>query len=508
MSKLLRSVPPLPQVDRGSFCHFNTDAPGERVIYCNGTNVIWRSLAPLANAAEKPEDIFCWRGHTRRTTCVAMSPNSQWVVSGDVDGAIRVWGAKGDNVQKNEYKLWNGAIKDVSWSGDSTRIVAAGDGKEVRAVAMIWDTGSKTGDVAGHTKQVNSISFRSQRPFRVVTGGEDMLVAFHEGPPFKFAKSHNLHSNFVNSVRYSPDGEWCLSAGSDSKVCVYEGKTGELVKEFEKPAGISGSLWAAAWSPDSKRIATAGGDKKLRIWDREAGAQVCEVQVGSATLEDMQTGVSWPSATRVVTVCLDGRLLLWDIAEDGKASLASTVDGTQGPLSCLSRDAKTGVMVQGGSDGILGLTAPDKPMQHKKVGKGIQHVVAHSSSYDGPAVVSVVSLDDCVRRISLDSAEVIGSPVEVKEFMVGVGWLDAAETCLIAAGGKNSFHCISETGIVWSKPAAVPRRPTALGTFPGKYVAVALEKPDGSVGGVQSAQFDILLYSVADAGSQRGHPST
>ena len=35
-------------------------------------------------------------------------------------------------------------------------LVAAGDGKEVRAAAMIWDTGSKTGEVSGHTKQARS----------------------------------------------------------------------------------------------------------------------------------------------------------------------------------------------------------------------------------------------------------------------------------------------------------------------------------------------------------------
>ena len=38
----------------------------------------------------------------------------------------------------------------------SRGLVAAGDGKEVRAAAMIWDTGSKTGEVTGHTKQARS----------------------------------------------------------------------------------------------------------------------------------------------------------------------------------------------------------------------------------------------------------------------------------------------------------------------------------------------------------------
>ena len=48
-----------------------------------------------------------WPGHVKNTTCAAMSPNGQWVASGDTSGAIRLWGAKGEHAQKNEYKLWD-----------------------------------------------------------------------------------------------------------------------------------------------------------------------------------------------------------------------------------------------------------------------------------------------------------------------------------------------------------------------------------------------------------------
>ena len=61
------------------------------------------------------------------------------------------------------------------------------------------------------------------------------------------------------------------------------------MKEFQKPAGLTGSFWAVSWSPDSSRLATAGGDKKVRIWDRESGQQVAEATVGT-TLQDMQVG--------------------------------------------------------------------------------------------------------------------------------------------------------------------------------------------------------------------------
>lgn len=494
--ELLRVMPPLPTTERGTFCSISCDKAGERLLYCSGSNVIWRPTASLTTGGEKAEEIFCWKGHVKNTTCAAMSPNGQWVVSGDTSGAVRLWGAKGEHAQKNEYKLWDGTVKDVGWSDDSGRLVACGDGKEVRAVAMIWDTGSKTGEVTGHTKQVNSISFRSQRPFKIATGGEDMQVAFHQGPPFKFVRSHSTHSNFVNCVRFSPDGEWFLSAGSDAKLCLYDGKEGEFLKEFQKPTGLSGSFWAMAWSPDSSRVATAGGDKKLRIWDRDSGAQVAEAAVGT-NLQDMQVGITWPSASKVISVALDGRLICWEVGSG--LSMEGIVDGTQGPLNCLASDSMTGNLIYGGTQGSIAVTPATGASMRAMVGKGIQHLFAHSKSYAGAPETRVVSLDDCVRRLNLETGE-LSAPVELKEFVVAGGWLDAEETMLLLVSGKRNFHCVSDS-LLWTKPNATERRATSaavLGGRPGK-LAVAMEQPGGYVEGVASNEFDIVYFEVADA---------
>lgn len=500
MVDLLRCVPPLPQTERGHVCIVGADKNGERLLYCNGNNILWRSLTPLVEGmgAETPEDIFCYSEHSKKATCVSMSSNNEWVCSGDVSGSLRVWGAKGDHVLKGEYKLWDGVIKDCSWSGDNTRIVAAGDGKETRAAALIWDTGSKTGNIGGHAKMINSISFRSQRPFRCITGGEDMSVGFHEGPPFKLTKSHSVHTNFVNCVRFSPDGEWAVSAGSDSKLCLYEGKSGEFEKEFEKPKGIAGSLWQCAWSPDSSRVATAGGDKVLRIWDRATATQVFEAKVGEATLDDMQVGLSWVSAERVVTVCLDGRLLCWDVAADGSLKLAAAIEGTQGALSSLAYDAKCAVLLQAGADGVVARTPAEGTVSMTKIGKGVVHLVAHSASFAGPAEAWVVSLDDCVRRISLETGAVAGPPVEVKEFAKGAAWLDKEETKLLIVSSKQSLICVSSTGVEWAKPYVFERTPTAMAVAPELgLVAVAVDKPD-VVSAVVSQQYDICIFGLGD----------
>jgi len=79
----------------------------------------------------------------------------------------------------------------------------------------MYDTGNTVGNLSGHTKVVLSIDIRPKRPFRLITSSEDMGVHFHEGPPFKFKSAIKTHTNFVNCIRFSPDGERFASVGSD-----------------------------------------------------------------------------------------------------------------------------------------------------------------------------------------------------------------------------------------------------------------------------------------------------
>lgn len=51
------------------------------------------------------------------------------------------------------------------------------------------DSGNSLGDLIGHSAAVNAISFRPERPFRLVSASEDNSLCFYEGPPFKFKVS-------------------------------------------------------------------------------------------------------------------------------------------------------------------------------------------------------------------------------------------------------------------------------------------------------------------------------
>ena len=61
------------------------------------------------------------------------------------------------------------------------------------------------------------------------------------------------HSNFVNCVRFSPDGSKFVSTGSDKKGILFDGQSGEKIGEFLPENGHKGSIYAASWSPDGKQ---------------------------------------------------------------------------------------------------------------------------------------------------------------------------------------------------------------------------------------------------------------
>ena len=62
------------------------------------------------------------------------------------------------------------------------------------------------------------------------------------------------HSNFVNCLRFSPDGSKFITVSSDKKGIIYDAKTGDKMGELSSDDGHKGSIYAVSWSSDGKRV--------------------------------------------------------------------------------------------------------------------------------------------------------------------------------------------------------------------------------------------------------------
>ncbi|KAF0982040.1 hypothetical protein FDP41_011901 [Naegleria fowleri] len=236
-------------------------------------------------------DIDYYTQHTHKVNVAKYSPTGYYIASGDDAGNVRVWSTENvDKTLKLEKRVLSKSVRDLAWTGDSQRLVVVGDGKQEYGAVFAYDMGTNTGEISGHSKEVLSCDSRPERPFRIATGGADLSLNFYTGPPFKFSHSNKDHERFINCIRYAPDGSTFASCGSDKKVLIFEGKTGEKLGELSQTNNHKLSIYGLAYL-DNKQIVTASGDKTVKLWNIDTKECISTVTIGDST-GDIQVGVS------------------------------------------------------------------------------------------------------------------------------------------------------------------------------------------------------------------------
>ncbi|KAG9508404.1 Actin-interacting protein 1, partial [Fragariocoptes setiger] len=346
--------------------------------------------------------------HSTLTTVAKYSPSGFYIASSDQHGKVRIWDTtQKEHILKNEFQPFAGIVKDLAWSADSQRIVAVGEGRERFGHVFAMDTGTSIGEIAGHSKTINSCDFKPSRPFKIITGSEDTTVGIYEGPPFKFKSQLQDHNRFVQAVRFSPDGETFASAGFDGKLFLYSSKDYSKIGEFGAPAH-KGGIYAVSWSPDGKQLLSASGDKSCKIWDFGSLSLVTEFVMGSDVL-DQQVSCLWQEPY-LLSVSLSGFINYLDRTNPSKPQ--RVIKGHNKSItafavaSCTTADGgdpQQKTLFSGSHDGYITHWSVDSG-EHDRV-SGDEHKNQVQDMTVASNAVYTCGLDDTLKAIDLKTRQ-------------------------------------------------------------------------------------------------------
>jgi WD40 repeat protein len=121
---------------------------------------------------------------------------------------------------------------------------------------------------------------------RIATAGADgsvtvFSVADLSAPQFVIED----HADWVNSVAWSADGKWLVTASRDKTAKLFDANSGSLRLTF---SGHGRTVTRAHFLPGDQEVISGSDDGKLRIWKTADGKQVSEHAGLNSTVAALQ----------------------------------------------------------------------------------------------------------------------------------------------------------------------------------------------------------------------------
>ena len=185
----------------------------------------------------------------------------------------------------------------------------------------------------GHADRVQSVAYSPDGNY-ILSAGLDSTIRLWDLRAKREIRRFVGHQDGVRGTVFSPDGKQVLSGGADKTMRLWDVDTGKEIRRF---LGHTDAVLWVAFSPNGKQAVSGGSDKIMRLWDLASGR---ELHSFAGHTDEIYAVAFSPDARQLLSGSTDKTMRLWDVASgreirrfsghrDGVFSVAFSPDGRQ-----------------------------------------------------------------------------------------------------------------------------------------------------------------------------------
>ncbi|MEA5420041.1 protein kinase [Spirulina sp. CCNP1310] len=283
-------------------------------------------------------------GHGSFINAVEITPDGQFVITGSADRTIKVWRVEDGHLERT-LSGHQGFVDQLHLSPDGQTLVSTGADHTVRI--WDWQRGQLRHTLTGHTGFINGLAISNNGEI-LITASADQTVRFWTMATGRESQLLRGHTNFVNAVVVSPDDRWVASGSADQTIQIWDLQTGEQLQTLRGHEGFINDL---AVSPDGRWLVSASADQTVRIWDMTTGTLARTLRGHGNYVNRVQIT---QNGQTIITASADRTVRLWSLTT-GEAIASLTGHNAHINDFVLSPDERWVVTGSGAKDVALWL---------------------------------------------------------------------------------------------------------------------------------------------------------
>lgn len=270
--------------------------------------------------------------HKGQVTSLDFSPDGKTLISGSTDKTLRLWDVTTGTEIRNYNSEFKQGIYQCKFSNDGKMLAVVSwerGAKGVQGFAKVLDVQTgvliKRFDTDDHP--ASAVKFSADNK-KLYTGTWGFQIKQHDiasgDTDWNYDMREFDYYTAVQSMDVSPDNKYVVQGGKDNKIRMLSALDGKLMYVIESWQGHKEWVNGIRFSPDGLQFASVSDDGLLKVWEASTGKNLLTFRGHIAGINQL----AWhPDGKKIYTTSADNTVKVWDINNPGEMSFRASVIG-------------------------------------------------------------------------------------------------------------------------------------------------------------------------------------